>query len=139
MYRDNLQWRTGRTLSKQVRQGQPISKPFEWALDDDGAVHVRSSHTRRPQVFRRDDYRAMLAHIAAHPEGIPLGARRDGSVPRDSLGALMEQRKGEGIRGWCSHLAAIAVQRGHIAFEDRGPGPGRGIWLYPIAGRERDG
>ena len=127
----DLDWRECTTLSKQTRLGRPIARSFEWAEDTRGAIHIRARG--KPQVFDRQDYETMIARVNAHLEGIPLGARRDGTVPGDSLGALMEQRKNtSSIRGWCSHLAAIAAQRGDIIFEDKGRGPGRGIWLYPV-------
>lgn len=127
----NLNWKECTTLSKQTRQGCPVARSFGWAEDTRGTIYIRAS--RKPQTFGRQDYEAMIAHVNAHPQGVSLGARRDGTVPSDSLGALMEQRRNtSSIRCWCSHLAAIAVQRGDITFEDRGRGPGRGVWLYPV-------
>jgi hypothetical protein len=125
-----LRWESCSTLSKQFREGHPVAKRFEWAVDSDGRIHIRSS--KSPEIFSEEDYRAMITHVAGNPTGVPLGARRDGNVPSNSLGALMEQRRNtSSIRGWCSHLAAIAVQQGHLLYEDKGRGPGRGIWLYP--------
>jgi len=83
-------------------------------------------------TFSRDDYKAMVEHVARNPTGVPLGSRDPGDVPSDGLGALMERRKkASSIRRWCSHLAAIAVQQDHLSYEDKGRGPGKGIWLYP--------
>ena len=74
----------------------------------------------------------MISHVSASRGGVPLGARHDHDVPKNSIGALMEQRRGTpSIRGWCSHLAAIAVKQNHLDFADMGRGPGRGIYLYP--------
>jgi hypothetical protein len=82
-------------------------------------------------LFSKADYLAMLRHVGKHPKGVQLGASRTGDVPDLSLGRFMERRKGtDAIRGWCSHLAAIAVQEGLIAYKDLGRGPGRGIWLF---------
>lgn len=125
-----LQWKKCTTLSKQIVRGHPAAKNFLWATDLDGNIHIKSKS--RPQVFSREDYQAMIAHVSASREGVPLGARHDDRVPENSIGALMELRKGtQSIRGWCSHLAAIAVQQNHLDFIDKGRGPSRGIYLYP--------
>jgi hypothetical protein len=124
-----LQWNKCTTLSKQIVDGHPAAKEFLWATDLDGNIHIKSKKTS--QVFSREDYQAMISHVSSR-HGVPLGARHDDTVPENSIGALMERRRGTAsIRGWCSHLAAIAVKQGHLDFDDRGRGPGRGIYLYP--------
>jgi hypothetical protein len=123
-------WNICKTLSKQIRQGRSVAKEFRWNIDLEGQLTIKSSQTK--QTFSKEDYKAMISHVSANPNGVPLGSRRDGDVPKNSIGALMERRTGtSGIRGWCSHLAAIAVARGDIEFYDKGRGPGNGIWLYP--------
>ena len=125
-----LQWNKSTTLSKQIVRGQPAAKEFLWATDLDGNIHIKSK--RKPQVFSREDYQAMISHVSANRGGVPLGACHDDKVPENSIGALMERRRGtQSIRGWCSHLAAIAVEQNHLDFTDMGRGPGRGIYLYP--------
>ncbi|MBC8181411.1 hypothetical protein H8E88_09825 [candidate division KSB1 bacterium] len=123
-------WIESETLSKQIREGKPVSQKFFWTLDNMERIHIRSSKTSK--IFSREDYEAMISHVYSYKTGVPLGSRRDGTVPTDSLGALMEKRHNTlSIRGWCSHLAAIAVQKGDVTFLDKGRGPGKGIWLYP--------
>jgi len=117
-------WKKCNTLSEQK------SREFRWCTDDSGIIHIKSG--KSTQIFTAEEYKASIAHVINNPDGIPLGARRDGAVPPNSLGAFMERRRGiSSIRGWCSHLAAIAVQKGDLLYEDHGRGPGRGIWLYP--------
>ena len=123
-------WRNCNTLSKQIRRGQPVARQFEWTMDSEGRIRIRSR--KSAMTFSKGDYKAMIEHVARNPTGVPLGSREDGDVPSDSLGALMERRKNtSSIRRWCSHLAAIAVQQDHLSYEDKGRGPGKGIWLYP--------
>ena len=130
MTEQRLGWKKCTTLSEQIRDGRPVAREFLWATDINGNIHVKSKQTA--QTFGRDDYQAMISHVSTNPDGVPLGSRRDGDVPRNSIGALMERRRGKSnIRGWCSHLAAIAVQQNDLDFCDKGRGPGRGIWLYP--------
>lgn len=124
-----LDWYKCNTLSKQTAKGQPTATDFLWATDNDGNIWIKSNETK--QMFTRDDYQAMISHVSESPDAVPLGSRRDGLVPENSIGALMQQRKGSSsIRGWCSHLAAIAVQNGQLEFIDTGRGPGKGIYLY---------
>ena len=105
-----LRWNKCTTLSKQIVRGQPTAKEFLWATDLDGNIHIKSKRTS--QVFSRKDYQAMISHISTNSGGVPLGARHDDKVPENSIGALMERRRGtQSIRGWCSHLAAIAVEQ----------------------------
>lgn len=123
-------WNICETLSKQIRQGRPVAKEFKWNIDVEGQLTIKSNRTK--QTFSREDYIAIISHVSANPNGAPLGSRRNGDVPKNSIGALMELRRGtSSIRGWCSHLAAIAVARNDIEFYDKGRGPGNGIWLYP--------
>jgi hypothetical protein len=125
-----LEWVKCTTLSKQIIDGQPAAKDFIWCIDSGGSIHIQSHQTT--QSFSKEDYHAVIAHVSSHRDGVPLGARHDGPVPMNSVGALMEKRRDTpSIRGWCSHLAAIAVQQGHIGSADLGRGPGRGIHLYP--------
>ena len=124
-----LQWDKCRTLSKQTANGLPTATGFDWATDVDGNIWIKSKRTS--QKFSKDDYQAMISHILGNRGGVPLGSCRDHGVPEDSVGALMEQRRGTAsIRGWCSHLAAIAVKQNHLGFTDTGRGPGRGIYLH---------
>ncbi len=123
-----MNWKNLNTLSNQVKEGRPVLTSFSWSKDDEDNIHIKSNKTK--MKFSSSDYSAMLNHINLH-RGIPLGSRRDGSVPKDSLGALMEKRKSPSIRGWCSHLASIAVHEGEISYEAKGRGPGKGIWLFP--------
>jgi len=130
MGKEKLKWIESETLSKQIREGKAVSQKFVWASDNIGRIHIRSSKTSK--IFSKEDYNAMIEHISSYKTGVPLGSRRDGLVSTDSLGALMEKRrKTSSIRGWCSHFAAIAVQKNDIKFLDKGRGPGKGIWLYP--------
>ena len=125
-----LAWVPCTTLSKQVKDGQSVAGEFMWRTGVKGIIHIQCKLTA--QSFSPEDYEAMISHVLSHPNGVPLGARRDGTVPMDSVGALMERRRGtQSIRGWCSHLAAIAVNRGRVDFADLGRGSGRGIHLYP--------
>jgi hypothetical protein len=124
-----MNWKKLNTLSHQIREGQPVSSSFSWCKDEEENIHIKSNKTKI--IFSPYDYSAMLSHVNKH-YGVPLGSRRDGTVPGDSLGALMEKRyKSSSIRGWCSHLAAIAVHEGDINYEDKGRGAGKGIWLFP--------
>jgi len=124
-----LKWNRCSTLSKQIVHEQPAAKEFLWAADLDGNIHIKSRRTS--QVFSREDYQAMISHVSATRGGVPLGARHDDKVPENSVGALMERRRGtQSIRGWCSHIAAIAVEQNQLDFIDMGRGPGRGIYLY---------
>ena len=125
-----LQWKKCTTLSKQIREGRPVAKEFVWAKDKEGSIHIKSRKSSK--TFSSEDYNAMISYVFANPSGVPLGSRRDRDIPSDSIGALMERRrKTSSIRGWCSHLAAIAVQQNDLSYDDKGRGPGRGVWLYP--------
>ncbi|GFO58178.1 hypothetical protein GMST_05030 [Geomonas silvestris] len=125
-----LEWIPCTTLSKLVKDGQPVAQDFKWCAGSEGTIHIKCKLTT--QSFSREDYQAVISHVSSHRDGVPLGARHNGSVPMHSVGALMEIRRGtQSIRGWCSHLAAIAVQRNEIGFADLGRGTGRGIRLYP--------
>jgi hypothetical protein len=118
------QWKRCNTLSEQN------PREFQWRMDTQGNIYIKSRIST--QEFTIEDYGAAIAHVINNPDGVPLGARHDGDVPNNSLGAFMEHRRGtSSIRGWCSHLAAIAVQKEDLLYEDHGRGPGRGIWLYP--------
>lgn len=124
-----LQWNKCTTLSTQNINGLPTAKVFLWAADMTW-IYIKSNRTI--QKFSHEDYQAMISHVTANRNGVPLGARRDHTVPENSLGALMEKRSSsQSIRGWCSHLAAIAVRQDHLNFSDMGRGRGRGIFLYP--------
>jgi hypothetical protein len=130
MTRQELQWKKATTLSGQIRQGRPVAKEFSWATDVQGNIYIRCR--RATQTFTKEDYQALISYVSTNPDGVPLGARHDRSVPSDSIGALMQRRRRtSSIRGWCSHLAAIAVVRNDLDYYDKGRGPGRGIWLYP--------
>jgi len=119
-------WSKAKTLSGE------LCKRFEWSRDGMGHLRIRSSQGLVSPLFSKADYLAMLRHVGKHPKGVQLGSSRTGVVPAASLGNLMARRKGtDAVRGWCSHLAAIAVQEGLIAHKDLGRGPGRGIWLFP--------
>jgi len=123
-------WNECYTLSKQIKEGRPVSQKFCWRIIRDGSIVIKAK--KSTQTFSSEDYQAMIEHVISYKSGIPLGSRRDKTVPTDSLGALMEKRwQTMTIRGWCSHLAAIAFNRGHIKYIDKGRGRGRGIWLYP--------
>jgi hypothetical protein len=123
-------WCESNTLSKQIKQGKSVSQKFIWRIDDDGSIVIKAKGSTK--AFSSQDYLAMIEHVNSYKSGIPLGSRRDKTVPTDSLGALMQKRRGtSSIRGWCSHLAAVAYDRGHIKYIDKGRGPGRGIWLFP--------
>ena len=124
-------WHQSCTLSKQIKGGKPVSKKFFWKKEDDGSIVIKAKTSTK--VFSNNDYQAMIDHVTSYKSGIPLGSRRNRTVPTDSLGALMQKRWGtSSIRGWCSHLAAVAFDRGHIKYIDKGQGPGRGIWLFPM-------
>ena len=125
-----MNWKKLNTLSHQIKEGEPVSKPFLWFKDEMGNIHIKSNKTKK--TFSPSDYSAMLGHIENHKNGVPLGSRMDGTVPRNSLGALMEKRfKSASIRRWCSHLASIAVHEDGAIYEDKGRGPGKGIWIFP--------
>jgi hypothetical protein len=118
-----LEWKTCNTLSEH----NPME--FKWHTDYLGNILIKSENST--QRFTAEEYEAAIAHVFNNPGGAPLGARRDGGVPHNSLGAFMEnRRRTSSIRGWCSHLAAIAVQKGDLIYMDHGRGSGRGIWLY---------
>jgi len=102
-------------------------KEFSWEETSDG---FRIVCPDSEFSISRADYRAMLNHINAR-QGIQLGASMTGQLPNRSLGRFMEDLTNKRIRRWCCHLVAIAVQRKEISFEDRGRGPGGGIWLFP--------
>lgn len=128
-YPKELQWNKCSTLSEQTVHGQTIATEFLWATDVDGNIWIKSKRTS--QKFSKDDYQAMISYVLSSYDGVPLGSRRDKDVPENSVGALMERRMGNtSIRGWCSHLAAIAVKQNHFGFTDKGRGPGRGIHLH---------
>lgn len=117
------EWKRCSTLSEQN------PREFQWYMDDLGSIHIKSGQSE--QTFTSQEYKAAIGHVFKNPDGTPLGARRDGDVPSQSLGAFMQQLRGtSSIRGWCSHLAAVAVQKEDLRYEDHGRGPGRGIWLY---------
>ncbi len=117
------EWKRCNTLSEHN------PRKFQWQTDNSGNTLVMSENST--QKFTAEEYEAAITYVIHNPDGIPLGARQDGDVPSISLGAFMERRRGtSSIRRWCSHLAAIAVQKGDLFYEDHGRGPGRGIWLY---------
>jgi hypothetical protein len=124
-----LQWDRCTTLSKQTVNGRPAATEFLWATDIHGNVCIKAK--RSLQKFSKEDYEAMISHVLNSRGAVPLGSRRDQGVPENSIGALMQQRRGtQSIRGWCSHLAAIAVSQNRLGFTDTGRGPGRGIFLH---------
>lgn len=112
-------WNECETLSK--------GTPFYWCRDEDGIIHVRSKGWLSAQ-----DYEEMLNLVVENDQGTPLGARGDGNVPQNSLGAMLEARGKQ--RPLASYLAAIAVSEDLVEYENLGQGPGRGIWLFPASG-----
>ncbi len=124
-----LHWKKCTTLSNQTVNGRPTATEFDWAIDASGSIWIKAKKTL--QEFTKEDYETMISHVLNSRGPVPLGARRDGAVPENSVGALMQERRGtESIRGWCSHLAAVAVCQKRLGYTDAGRGPGRGIFLH---------
>lgn len=86
-----LEWVPCTTLSKQVKDGQSVAREFKWRTDLTGIIHIMCKLTT--QTFGQQDYDAMISHVSSHRDGVPLGARRDGSVPMNSVGALTEKEE----------------------------------------------
>lgn len=104
---------------------------FYWKLDNDDVYTVRSNvYGPTTYTFSEALYAASHEFIYNQPNGTPLGARGNGEIPPDSLGAWL-QLQGK-PRPLASFLAAIAVAEGIFQFENLGSGTDRGVRLYPI-------
>ncbi len=127
---DGCEWQECKTLAR--------GGPFYWCRDDQGKIFVKRS-LKEPNLFWFSDYdySKMLGLVLENTDGTPLGASGTGEVPANSLGALLEKLGKQ--RPNASYMAAIAVDEMLVDYEDLGPGPGRGIWLYPAAVGHRAG
>ena len=121
-------WNECRTLSR--------DNLFYWrGSDDDVLLIKRVLEEGIDGRFSREEYESMINLVVeSWPNGTPLGARGDGNVANNSVGALLTRmRDGEnGVRPLCAHLVAVAESNGLLTYEDRGRGPGRGLWLFPV-------
>lgn len=119
----NTEWKECNTLATQGS--------FKWKRCD-GIVYIQAEGGS----VKLNDIclNTIVDYINNRNEGTQLGARNNGTVSPESVGAYMQNKYGNNFqRKNCSYLAAILVSEGLIDFEYLGMGSGKGIWLYPCS------